>query len=92
MGHVVVLPLHVQIVSNDRLKSVTHRALAGPVARTVMANFTATVKDAVIEPAAELCSDGNPPLYRSVVYKEFLQYLGTTDLHVQRLEAFRLWQ
>ncbi|KAG0625241.1 hypothetical protein M758_2G039500 [Ceratodon purpureus] len=82
----------VQIVSNDRFKSVTHRALAGPIARTVMANFTATVKDAVIQPAPELCSDRNPPAFRSVVYKEFLKYLGTTDLHVHRLEAFRLRQ
>ncbi|KAG0629045.1 hypothetical protein M758_1G072500 [Ceratodon purpureus] len=79
-----------QIVGNDRFKSVTHRVLAGPIARTVMANFAVTGNDAVIQPAPELCSDLEPPAFRSVVYKDYLKMLLRDDIHAKRLEAFRL--
>ncbi|KAG0585478.1 hypothetical protein KC19_2G014800 [Ceratodon purpureus] len=83
---------HLQVVSNDRFKSVTHRALAGPIARSVIANFAAPDMDAVIQPASELCSDLKPPALRSIVYKDVLKVLLKSDLQAKRLEAFRLGQ
>ena len=58
----------------------------------MIANFAAPDMDAVIQPAPELCSDLNPPAFRSVVYKDVLKVLLKSDLQAKRLEAFRLGQ
>ncbi|KAG0584263.1 hypothetical protein KC19_3G197700 [Ceratodon purpureus] len=81
-----------QIISNDRFKSVTHRVVAGPIARTVMGNFAVTSNDSVIQPAAEFCSDLKPPAFRPVVFLDYKKKLVGTGTHSKRVEAYRLGQ
>ncbi|KAL6208742.1 hypothetical protein ACLB2K_019687 [Fragaria x ananassa] len=62
-----------QIISNSKLKGAEHRVVTNSrVARTTIAYLIYPSNDNFIEPAKALCNR-NPPLYRSMTFKEFLK-------------------
>lgn len=73
-----------QIISNGKLRSVEHRAVTNTSeARTTIVTFIEPLSDSIIEPAKGLINEGNPPIYRPLEYKDFLNnYIvnnGNTD-------------
>ncbi|KAL4272149.1 hypothetical protein GQ457_13G025840 [Hibiscus cannabinus] len=84
-----------QLITNDKFKSVEHRVLAnteGP--RVSVASFFTTgmlPSSRVFGPIKELLSENNPPRYRQTTVKEFVSYIyehgldGTSPLHLFRV-------
>ncbi|KAK3026178.1 hypothetical protein RJ639_040565 [Escallonia herrerae] len=71
-----------QVISNGKLKGAEHRAvLSSTVARTSIATFLSPSRASVIKPAKAVVSACNPPQFRDVIYKDFLDsfmsYVGT---------------
>lgn len=68
----------VQLVSNGRFRSVEHRVLANKSKDTARVSVAAFCNADIgrstrlYGPIAELVSDDNPPVYRSVTVREFL--------------------
>lgn len=85
-----------QIVSNERFKSVLHRGVASGSStspRISIANFMFPDKQALLEPAAELCDDAtNPPLYKGVTFGQYVMDFVSQDIRpVSRaVERYRL--
>ncbi|GAA0149161.1 oxidoreductase [Lithospermum erythrorhizon] len=84
-----------QLISNDKLKSVEHRALAksqGP--RISIAGFLSTgVKDSsrMYSPIEELLTEEEPPKYRATSLKEYTEYFHAKGLDsTSALTHFRL--
>ncbi|KAG9141302.1 hypothetical protein Leryth_001776 [Lithospermum erythrorhizon] len=83
------------LISNDKLKSVEHRALAksqGP--RISIAGFLSTgVKDSsrMYSPIEELLTEEEPPKYRATSLKEYTEYFHAKGLDsTSALPHFRL--
>ncbi|KAF5465989.1 hypothetical protein F2P56_015948 [Juglans regia] len=82
-----------QLISNDKFKSVEHRVLAnneGP--RVSVACFFSTSfqpSSKLYGPIKELLSEDNPPLYRETTVKDFVDYLATDGID-SPLRHFRL--
>ncbi|KAK8674451.1 hypothetical protein V6N13_112742 [Hibiscus sabdariffa] len=94
---IAVEPLHVvnignllQIISNDKLKSVEHRVVTNSrVARTTAAFFISPSNDSIIEPAKPLISDTS--VYRACEFKEFmLHYLPNLENNEVVMKHFKL--
>ncbi|KAL8103549.1 hypothetical protein AgCh_027938 [Apium graveolens] len=72
-----------QLITNDRFKSMHHRVLAkheGP--RISVASFFYPSTEDMLKPYGpikELLSDGNQPKYREISTKEFITYLITRE-------------
>ncbi|KAK4746074.1 hypothetical protein SAY87_012386 [Trapa incisa] len=61
-----------QVISNDKYKSVLHRAVVNcEKERISVPTFYCPSPDAVIGPAKELISDENPAVYRNFTYHEY---------------------
>ncbi|MCD7449687.1 hypothetical protein HAX54_001116 [Datura stramonium] len=73
-----------QLISNDKFKSVDHRVLANKVGPRVslacffMTNFTPTQR--LYGPIKELISEHNPPKYRETTIKEFTTHFNNKGL------------
>jgi len=67
-----------QIISNDKFRSVQHRVLSQPIGpRISVACFFSPSRQAVGKPFAplkEILSDENPALYREFMFAEYVKY------------------
>lgn len=84
-------PLWLQVTSNDRFKSAVHRAVATKPGRYSIANILYPPGDAVVEPAAELCTETPPkfmPYKFQDFFTEFVKYPLSTG--VRFMERYRL--
>ncbi|KAJ3688850.1 hypothetical protein LUZ61_018014 [Rhynchospora tenuis] len=85
-----------QIISNDKLKSVEHRVLANSSRpRVSVACFFSTFRNPVYNrlygPIKELRTDENPPLYKETTVRDFLDYYDSKGLAgASVLDHFRL--
>lgn len=71
---VINLCYQMQIISNGKLKSTEHRAVtSSSSARTSIVTFISPSHDSVIEPAKALVSVCDPALFKTFLYKEFLE-------------------
>ncbi|XP_061995496.1 protein DMR6-LIKE OXYGENASE 2-like [Rosa rugosa] len=69
---IVNLGDQMQVLSNDRYKSILHRAVVNSdKERISIPTFYCPSYDAVIKPAPKLVDDDHPALYRSFTYGEF---------------------
>ncbi|XP_059664402.1 1-aminocyclopropane-1-carboxylate oxidase homolog 1-like [Cornus florida] len=75
-----------QIISNDKFKSVEHRVLAQPVGpRVSVACFfipSGRAASKPFGPIKELLSEEQPPLYRELLCSEYYQYYKTKGTNV----------
>ncbi|KAK9013427.1 hypothetical protein V6N11_041436 [Hibiscus sabdariffa] len=80
-----------QIISNDKLKSVEHRVVTNSrVARTTAAFFISPSDDSIIEPAKPLMISG-ASVYRACELKEFmLHYLPNLENNEVVMKHFKL--
>ncbi|KAK9742345.1 hypothetical protein RND81_03G165700 [Saponaria officinalis] len=66
----------IQVISNARYKSVEHRVIVNPnMERVSLAFFYNPRGDLVIEPAKELVTREDPPLYPSMTFNEYRLYI-----------------
>ncbi|CAK7346432.1 unnamed protein product [Dovyalis caffra] len=85
-----------QLISNDRFKSVEHRVVVGQVrSRASVACLfypsTANYNSKLYGAIKELLSDNNPPAYREINMKEYMAYVGSRALDgSSNLSHFRL--
>ncbi|KAL6271469.1 hypothetical protein ACE6H2_028380 [Prunus campanulata] len=68
-----------QLLSNDKFKSVEHRVLATPLGRpriSAVSFFLPSAKERIkpCGPIKELLSDNTPPVYRITSYEEFMNH------------------
>ncbi|XP_059660378.1 1-aminocyclopropane-1-carboxylate oxidase homolog 1-like [Cornus florida] len=75
-----------QIISNDKFKSVEHRVLAQPVGPRVSVacffNPSSRFQSKPFGPIKELLSDGKQPIYRDLLCSEYYQYYKTKGTNV----------
>ncbi|PON37751.1 Oxoglutarate/iron-dependent dioxygenase [Parasponia andersonii] len=63
-----------QVISNDRYKSVLHRAVVNCTKERIsVPTFYCPSPDAVVEPAKELVNDQNPAVFKSFTYAEYYE-------------------
>ncbi|WRX09400.1 Oxoglutarate/iron-dependent dioxygenase - like 10 [Theobroma cacao] len=80
------------VVSNDRYKSVLHRAVVNcKEERISIPTFYCPSPDAVMRPAPQLIDDDHPPLYRSYSYSEYYQKFWKRGLNAETcLDMFKI--
>ncbi|XP_077241996.1 1-aminocyclopropane-1-carboxylate oxidase homolog 1-like [Tasmannia lanceolata] len=71
-----------QLMTNDKLKSVGHRVLASHIGPriSVACFFNGSREEKSYGPIVDLLSDDNPPKYREIKMRDFLQFFLTTEL------------
>ncbi|XP_059634465.1 protein DMR6-LIKE OXYGENASE 2-like [Cornus florida] len=81
----------IQVLSNDRYKSVLHRAVVNcNKERISIPTFYCPSPDAVMQPAPELIDDDNPGVYRSFTYSEYYQKFWNRGLETETcLDMFK---
>ncbi|XP_065623704.1 1-aminocyclopropane-1-carboxylate oxidase homolog 1 [Quercus suber] len=82
-----------QLITNDRFKSVEHRVLAGKIgARVSAACFFMPSTDNKLKaygPIKELLSENNPPIYKETHLTEYRAQYRSTGLDVTTLSLFK---
>ncbi|CAH1439138.1 unnamed protein product [Lactuca virosa] len=80
-----------QVLSNDKYKSVLHRAVVNcEKERLSVPTFYCPSPDAVIGPASELVSDDEPAVYRQFTYREYYEKFWSIELaNEDCLDTFR---
>jgi 2,4-dihydroxy-1,4-benzoxazin-3-one-glucoside dioxygenase len=85
-----------QLVSNDRFRSVEHQVLANRSRDTAIVSvacfFNTDIKGSttLYGPIMEGGNGGDPPLYRSVMAREFMARFYSRGLEGRPLDYFRL--
>ncbi|KAL1827253.1 hypothetical protein ACET3Z_005665 [Daucus carota] len=89
---VVNIGHQLQIVSNEKFRSVEHRAITNSrEARTTIASFISPCNSCIVEPAKALINEANPPLYRAFEYQEFLKsYVAKAGKKETALQAYKI--
>ncbi|KAB5556021.1 hypothetical protein DKX38_006930 [Salix brachista] len=89
---VVNMGYQMQIISNNKLRSVEHRAVTNSEkARTSVAMFFIPNGDSIVEPAKAHADSRNPAIFKSFQYKEFItHFINKTDGIDVALEPFKL--
>ncbi|KAK7301150.1 hypothetical protein RJT34_12011 [Clitoria ternatea] len=65
---------HMEILTNGKYKSVMHRAVVNnKVVRISIGIAHGPPLDSIVEPALELLPKDNPPAYRAITYRDYLQ-------------------
>ncbi|GMN53458.1 hypothetical protein TIFTF001_022598 [Ficus carica] len=87
--------LFLQLISNDRFKSVQHRVLANRIGpRVSVASLFCTGYMPIPKlygPIKELLSENNPPKYRETTVRDYLVHFKAKGLgRTSGLDAFRL--
>lgn len=87
---VVIIGCQLQIISNDKLKSVIHRAVTNSKeARICVGNFVIPSSDCHIEPASDLVKKTtNIPAYKAYQYKDFLHTYVTNHGNSEAIFKF----
>ncbi|XP_039020951.1 1-aminocyclopropane-1-carboxylate oxidase homolog 1-like [Hibiscus syriacus] len=73
----------IQLITNDKFKSVEHRVLAGQIPRVSVACFfypSTANKHTPYEPIRELLTEHNPPIYRETHITEYMAYFRAKGL------------
>ncbi|XP_031262485.1 1-aminocyclopropane-1-carboxylate oxidase homolog 12-like isoform X1 [Pistacia vera] len=84
-----------QLISNDKFKSVMHRVVAGSVGNRVSASCfflpVTSNRDKTFGPVKELLSEVNPPIYREISYSEYIAHFKSKGHDVtSTLNGFQL--
>ncbi|XP_062201764.1 2'-deoxymugineic-acid 2'-dioxygenase-like isoform X1 [Phragmites australis] len=78
---VVNFGLQLEVVTNGMLKSIEHRVTTNmAVARTTVATCIMPAADCLIGPAEEFLSEDNPPLYRTLTFRDFKRIYNVVKL------------
>ena len=79
-----------QSASNDRFKSLIHRAVVGPVDRITIANFLLPWRNVLVQPAAQLCTEAKPPAFRSIKYEDYFFLIVQNEINSYNIERLRV--
>ncbi|XP_010519828.1 PREDICTED: feruloyl CoA ortho-hydroxylase 2 [Tarenaya hassleriana] len=80
-----------QILSNDRYRSVEHRVTPNRVSRVSIPVFCGPVNDSVIEPLREALEKGEMPRYKKIVYSDYLKsFFGKPHDGKRTMESIRI--
>ncbi|CAN4093320.1 unnamed protein product [Withania somnifera] len=84
---VVNIGNQLEIISNGKLRSVEHRAVTNSrEARTSIAVFVNPAPNCIVEPAKILLNESNPPLYQSIIYKDFINASKAFGIHTDAIQ------
>lgn len=82
--------IFVQMISNERYKSVVHRVVAGN-GRKSISSFFLPGWDTTVSPAPGFCGLSDPPRYRAVKFSEYIAEFMKVPLGEERfVDNFRV--
>ncbi|MCD9641387.1 hypothetical protein HAX54_027554 [Datura stramonium] len=75
------------VISNGKLRSVEHRAVANArETRTSIAVFINPAPNCIVEPAKVLLNESNRPLYKSILYRDFVNAFKAFGIHTDDIQ------
>ncbi|KAK4366068.1 hypothetical protein RND71_013948 [Anisodus tanguticus] len=84
---VVNIGNQLEIISNGKLRSAEHRAVTNSrEARTSIAIFINPAPNCIVEPAKVLLNEYNPPLYKSILYRDFINASKAFGIHTDAIQ------